>query len=196
MEGAIGGSPRPGFISAMNDLNQAAAFYNICTPFSTVKGDIDGTAQERGNSDAFCHGVISDSVLSHRYAMSFFSCRCISARRWYTPLFVPGIKSLTLVSNYIDGLVRERRNSSALAMELRLSCTNPSILSQSQGMCHSDYYIKGPVAQSVRWMAFVCTERGFHCVSRRFEFAAFTTGLEDKQSESRPKIRFRSKHIW
>ena len=27
---------------------------------------------------------------------------------------------------HIDGLVQERRNSSALAMELRLSCTNPS----------------------------------------------------------------------
>ena len=26
----------------------------------------------------------------------------------------------------IDGLMQERRNSSALAMELRLSCTNPS----------------------------------------------------------------------
>ena len=28
----------------------------------------------------------------------------------------------------IDGLVQERCNSSALAMELRLSCTNPAIL--------------------------------------------------------------------
>ena len=28
---------------------------------------------------------------------------------------------------HIDGLVQERRNSSALAMELRLACTNPSI---------------------------------------------------------------------
>ena len=28
---------------------------------------------------------------------------------------------------YIDGLVQEKRNSSALAMELRLSCTNPSM---------------------------------------------------------------------
>ena len=28
---------------------------------------------------------------------------------------------------YFDGLVQERRNSSVLAMELRLSCTNPSI---------------------------------------------------------------------
>ena len=32
---------------------------------------------------------------------------------------------------HIDGLVQERRNSSALAMELRLSCTNPSLLSSS-----------------------------------------------------------------
>ena len=29
--------------------------------------------------------------------------------------------------DHIDGLVQERRNSSALALELRLSCTNPSI---------------------------------------------------------------------
>ena len=29
----------------------------------------------------------------------------------------------------IDGLVQKRRNSSALAVELRLSCTNPSIYS-------------------------------------------------------------------
>ena len=29
--------------------------------------------------------------------------------------------------DHTNGLVQERRNSSALAMELRLSCTNPSI---------------------------------------------------------------------
>ena len=32
-----------------------------------------------------------------------------------------------LLNHYIDGLVEERRNSSALAMELCLSCTNPLI---------------------------------------------------------------------
>ena len=32
-----------------------------------------------------------------------------------------------LVITRIDGLVQERRNSSALAMELRLSCTKPSM---------------------------------------------------------------------
>ena len=29
--------------------------------------------------------------------------------------------------DYVDGLVQGRRNASALAMELRLSCTNPSM---------------------------------------------------------------------
>ena len=32
---------------------------------------------------------------------------------------------------YIDGLVQERRNSSVLAMELRLSCINPSVYDMS-----------------------------------------------------------------
>ena len=30
--------------------------------------------------------------------------------------------------HYIDGLVQERRNSSALAMELHLFCTNPYMI--------------------------------------------------------------------
>ena len=36
---------------------------------------------------------------------------------------------------HIDGLVLERRNSSALAMELRLSYTNPSIYAPKQPQC-------------------------------------------------------------
>ena len=32
-----------------------------------------------------------------------------------------------ITHSYIDGLVQERRNSIANALELRLSCTNPSI---------------------------------------------------------------------
>ena len=34
---------------------------------------------------------------------------------------------MKLVEFYIDGLVQEKRNSSAVAVELRISCTNPSI---------------------------------------------------------------------
>ena len=33
----------------------------------------------------------------------------------------------SIPGNYIDGLVQKRHNSSALAMELRFFCTNPSI---------------------------------------------------------------------
>ena len=40
----------------------------------------------------------------------------------------------SLQHNDIDGLVQERRNSSAFAMELRLSCTNPSISSLEQNV--------------------------------------------------------------
>ena len=39
------------------------------------------------------------------------------------------ISTYDIYKRYINGLVQERRNSSALAMELRLSCTNPSIYS-------------------------------------------------------------------
>ena len=43
------------------------------------------------------------------------------------PLFVTIDNNVKLVFYYIAGLVQERRNSSALAMELRLSCTYPAI---------------------------------------------------------------------
>ena len=39
---------------------------------------------------------------------------------------------VSIYRQYIDGLVQERRNSSAFAMELRLSCINPSILFKIQ----------------------------------------------------------------
>ena len=47
-------------------------------------------------------------------------------RPWSKTIILLSIKTY-FQSSYIDGLVQERRNSSALAMQLRLSCTNPSI---------------------------------------------------------------------
>ena len=41
----------------------------------------------------------------------------------------------------IDGLVQERRNSSALALELRLSCTNPLNHPNKQNISHEIYRI-------------------------------------------------------
>ena len=47
------------------------------------------------------------------------------------------MKEVTIISTHnFDGLVQERRNSSALAMELRLSCTNPSILAPTRSTFH------------------------------------------------------------
>ena len=44
------------------------------------------------------------------------------------PLKITGIMWWILYVEYIDGLVQEKRNSIANALELRLSCTNPSLL--------------------------------------------------------------------
>ena len=47
-------------------------------------------------------------------------------RPWSKTIILLSIKTY-FQSPYIDGLVQERRNSGALAMQIRLSCTNPSI---------------------------------------------------------------------
>ena len=46
---------------------------------------------------------------------------------------VDKVECATTSMIHIDGLVQERRNSSALAMELRLSCANPSTWSKQVG---------------------------------------------------------------
>ena len=42
--------------------------------------------------------------------------------------FLKFVRLNILVQGYVDGLVQERRNSIANALELCLSCTNPSVL--------------------------------------------------------------------
>ena len=49
---------------------------------------------------------------------------------------------------YIDGLVQEWRNSSALAMELRLSCTNPSMSSYNHLL---SYNLTWPKTEGKWW---------------------------------------------
>ena len=57
-----------------------------------------------------------------------------------TKVPMPTIRKNTLSQNlHFDGLVQERRNSSALAMELRLSRINPSIWGCSYQI--SDYFL-------------------------------------------------------
>ena len=72
--------------------------------------------------------------------MSIINLYIKFTRRWHTEPRWIGPR----VREHTDGLVQERRNSSALAMELRLSCTNPSIQSTASLQYGSIfwYYIK------------------------------------------------------
>ena len=79
-------------------------------------------------SEAYCGCGFTANVcqcwhVSRLYGLSF---KCHHSKRAYL-WWADKPPHYTREELYIDGLVQERRNSSALAMELRLSCTNPSI---------------------------------------------------------------------
>ena len=69
-------------------------------------------------------------VLCHLFAVWLPGPRRLW-KRWRHKIFFIANVRIPIICyamwHYIDGLVQEKRNSSALAMELRLSCTNPSI---------------------------------------------------------------------
>ena len=62
----------------------------------------------------------------------------VHSYNWQTSTSKGSLSNATM-PYHIDGLVQERRNSSALAMELRLSYTTPLIFSRYT-MCLSDHY--------------------------------------------------------
>ena len=74
---------------------------------------------------ALPHGIVTPWMQCGTYFVRLLST-CVTVSGWCD--WIQTVYVLVkLVGFYIDGLVQERRNSSALAMELRLSCTNPSI---------------------------------------------------------------------
>ena len=68
--------------------------------------------------------MINDRRSIARNLVGFFKAT-YESNAWI--LKVPRDLVASFLSFHIDGLVQERRNSSALAMELRLSCTDSSI---------------------------------------------------------------------
>ena len=104
--------------------------------YSTVYSDADQRKHQTSASLAFVRGIHQGPVNSpHKWPVT---------RKMFPfddVIMVPGEWASTLVWIYrricesklyiphIDGLVQERRNSSALAMELCLSCINSSICS-------------------------------------------------------------------
>ena len=61
---------------------------------------------------------------------------------------------------HVDGLVQERRNSISNALELRLSCTNPS---KWKHFLHADFHVSLMVARTIFWTnTRVAGELRFH----------------------------------
>ena len=63
--------------------------------------------------------MLSDLAVIDAQSVSIYTEIKMMKNTWLCVIFSP--------AHYVDGLVQERRNSSALAMELRLSCTIPLI---------------------------------------------------------------------
>ena len=80
--------------------------------------------------------LIQESSICHqwiKYYLLYCSLIWLSQYEWLTYLqlnldtVVNSRYSICILIHYMNGLVQERRKSSALSMELRLACTNPLI---------------------------------------------------------------------
>ena len=81
-------------------------------------------------------------------------------------------------AGYVDGLVQERRNSSALAMELRLSCSNPLMY---------DSYVAGLVQKtSNSSVCKQCLKMHWRCNSQGIIWHSF--GLLNDDWISHPRV--------
>ena len=74
---------------------------------------------------ARAQAFISNNV--YWWSKTIATCTARLAQACFLSLVEQGLRQWDKALSHIDGLVQERCNSSALAMELRLSCTNPSI---------------------------------------------------------------------
>ena len=73
----------------------------------------------------------------------------------------PALVQLMAWHNYLDGLVQERRNSIANALELRLPCTNPPILSNDNIVywCIGSLRSHDDSGFNFEWRLYVSTEK-------------------------------------
>ena len=106
--------------------------------------------------------------------MCNLQCQC--GRRWMVTVRRGDSDFLTLVmlmSLHFNGLVQERRNSSALAMELRISCANPSICESIDFKFASDYLAKlalcshKPINDFQKCLFFQITDQYYLCLENQ-----------------------------
>ena len=87
-------------------------------------------------------------LLSHYVYILWTGTNWTTSLWWFKIPWCQAINCDDCYATHIDGVVQERCNSSALAMELRLSCTNPLI----SCCCHynkSTFHV-----QEQHWMPF------------------------------------------
>ena len=101
--------------------------------FSMICAWINGWVNNHQAGDLRRHRAHYDVISTITHSVSTITPKDIGeyTRRIPRMSFRPQLQKGTTKSweYHIDGLVQEKRNSSALAMELRLLCTNPSIWS-------------------------------------------------------------------
>ena len=125
------------------------------------------TSNINGKTGEFCEWISNFNLHFTVHVTTYVPCWCC----------------LVLVRHDFDGLVQERRNSSALAMELRLSCTNSSIYTsimngydnyqetKLKGICNRSLWLNVLMEAWIKWPEFcmtLLTEQArksmFHCV--------------------------------
>ena len=113
-------------------------------------------------------------IVKSHWIMCNLQCQC--GRRRMVTVRRGDSDFLTLVmlmSLYFNGLVQERHNSSALAMELRLSCANPSICESIDFKFASDYLAKlalcshKPINDFQKCLFFQITDQYYLCLENQ-----------------------------
>ena len=104
----------------------ASQITSLAIVYSIVYSGADERKHQSSASLAFVRGIHRDRWIPSTKGQLRGKCFHLMTSSWVTRLPTSFEYSLT-ATGYVNRLVQERRNSSALAMELRLSCTNSSM---------------------------------------------------------------------
>ena len=89
--------------------------------------------------DTLYHFFFIDSIVMY-FTLWYWSTFCLLVDVMTIYLFNPGNTYVNCLQSYFtscDGLVQERRSSSALALELHVSCTDPLIYNIPSSLCYT-----------------------------------------------------------
>ena len=111
-------------------MDNSIKFSSLCSVCQ--HGECHAAGMGVQSQHLLCHNYICEVMQSYASAMLqlHLCCRIHAGTSLLCHLCLQG-----LINAYVDGLVQERRNSIALAMELHLSCTNLSITLGKIHMC-------------------------------------------------------------